>query len=1595
MKKILSVFLAVLMCALPFAGNMTVMAADVDATYTFGNAEGYAGEEITVDIKLVVDTQFNTIGFAGLEYDENSLTFVKCTINKELSDMCALRQFDKNKMTLVAALKKQDDDGEPIPAPTEFDGLVCTLTFKINEDAPVGSTNITISDPQVKMDSVLIPAEVESGTITVLGLDFTGLSFKDKAVTYDSNVHKLEVAGVPEFATVEYTVDGDEFTGAEDAGTYEVTATVTAPGYNKETLKAALTINPAQVTVNAVVADKVYDGTDAVTGLAGMPTIDGYIEGDDLNIKDESFATIRFADSKVGSHEILHELEIVGADKDNYEYTINVPKASITKKPITITVNDVNLKVGDVLPSEYTYTVTPELGAEYAPLVGTVKADSKANTNSAKSYTITATFTKTNNPNYDITIQNGTLDVKDKTPQDVYVASIEDKVYGDAPFKITYGVGDNTQFVSDEPWIFTAESNNISVNGTTVTILGAGTAKINASKKGNSVLADFEETVTFTVAKKDVTVTADYKTATKGGALPELTCTVEGLVNGDELTVTLTTTARNTNTVKDYPITVKVAANANYNVTTVNGVLFVRDKKPQNITVTSNLPSDLTYGDEGFKIDVAYGATVTEAETTFVSSDDEVVKVDAEGNVTVIGAGEATITVSKAGNDTIADFAEEIDVVVAKKSVTITAKDASKKVGAVDPALGYDFDESQLVGDDTISGNVAREEGEEVGTYVIGPGTLSLTNSANYDVNFIGGKFEIFDKTPQGIDVATVGAKTYGDAPFALEVTEGANVSTAETTYATDNEAVATVDAEGNVTIVGAGTAKITVAKAGNEDLADFSKTVTVTVAKKAIKVTANAKEKYVGEETPELTYTVEGELVGDDAFTGELAVNDLDKAGGKYDIKIGTLALGDNYKLTYVGAKLSVLKKLDQEIELVALENATYGDEGLVLDVTYGDYNEDAEVVFASANESVATVDADGNITIIGAGTAKISVSVEGNYKYNAFSDEVTLTVAKKSVKVTAVNQTKKVGTADPELTYTTDVELVEGDAFTGALEREAGEELGTYDIKQGTLALDDNYKLTFVKGTFTIVDKNPQTVDVAGVPEEGLVYGGEGFTVTATSAEVADAVVTYESSDESVIAVDENGVATVGNAGEATITVTVAGNDDYAETVVIKTVVVAPKEIVIEELDVVNKTVVFDGIVAADEVSVDFNKLTFVPEDVEEGQTPANYVVSGLELTGDRSANYTLATETVLVPISDEVELVTVTVTYENGTVEGAGSYLAGSEVTLKAVADKNYKFAGWYVGEEKVSSDAEYTFTADEDFAPVAKFTKKSTGGGGGGVSTPTRIVYFELGDDTTNKVVVNKGSKVARPEDPIREGFKFEGWYTDAEFTAEFDFDTVIEDSVTVYAKWTEVEKQPDEDDKKEEEKDDSADWKNPYSDVDEDDWFYAYVKDATVAGIMNGVSEDKFAPDMKVTRAMLVTMLYRAEGEPTAVSDAKFEDIDQKAYYADAVAWAAENGIVTGYSDTEFAPDKNVTREQIATILFRYAAHKGLEAVDLSENLAFKDADKISGYAVAPMNWLVGNEIITGYSDGTVKPQGEASRAEVAAMTARILGIFAK
>jgi len=181
----------------------------------------------------------------------------------------------------------------------------------------------------------------------------------------------------------------------------------------------------------------------------------------------------------------------------------------------------------------------------------------------------------------------------------------------------------------------------------------------------------------------------------------------------------------------------------------------------------------------------------------------------------------------------------------------------------------------------------------------------------------------------------------------------------------------------------------------------------------------------------------------------------------------------------------------------------------------------------------------------------------------------------------------------------------------------------------------------------------------------------------------------------------------------------------------------------------------------------------------------------------------------------------------------------------------------------------------------------------------------------------------------------------------------------------------------------------TEWVNPFSDVKTGDWYYEYVKYINEKELMKGISETEFAPNNTVTRAMFVTVLYRLEKEPTGAK-ADFADVPEGTYYENAVGWALQNGIVNGVSETEFAPDNTITREQMAAIIYRYMKFKGID-MSVSENVdvtSYEDFENILDYAKDAFRFACSNGIISGTSETTLAPKESLTRAQMAAIFQR-------
>lgn len=373
-------------------------------------------------------------------------------------------------------------------------------------------------------------------------------------------------------------------------------------------------------------------------------------------------------------------------------------------------------------------------------------------------------------------------------------------------------------------------------------------------------------------------------------------------------------------------------------------------------------------------------------------------------------------------------------------------------------------------------------------------------------------------------------------------------------------------------------------------------------------------------------------------------------------------------------------------------------------------------------------------------------------------------------------------------------------------------------------------------------------------------------------------------------------------------------------------------------------------------------------------------------------------------VVQSGDAVEKYAVSVSSSgNGSAYGSGSYVSGEYSKVVATPDSGETFLGWYVNGVLVSSDTEYRFLVDQSIEITAKFTANT---GSAGTGTSDRVPSYTVNVSQTSNGSVTVSSKSASQGDLVTvtvtpdEGYEIEDvTVTDRrghelrlrdKGDGKYTF-TMPASRVTVSVSFAEIEPEitvpagvyiP------------VSVANLPFTDVPEYTWYSNAVLYVCRNGLMNGVSTYRFAPEATTSRAMIVTILYRLEGEP-AVGTSAFTDVAPGAWYAKAVSWAAANGIVNGYGDGTFAPDKSITREEMAAILYRYAAARSYDVSARTGLYGYADAAQVSGYAVDAMQWVNAEGLITGVTTDTLVPQGSATRAEVATILMRFCENIAK
>ena len=354
--------------------------------------------------------------------------------------------------------------------------------------------------------------------------------------------------------------------------------------------------------------------------------------------------------------------------------------------------------------------------------------------------------------------------------------------------------------------------------------------------------------------------------------------------------------------------------------------------------------------------------------------------------------------------------------------------------------------------------------------------------------------------------------------------------------------------------------------------------------------------------------------------------------------------------------------------------------------------------------------------------------------------------------------------------------------------------------------------------------------------------------------------------------------------------------------------------------------------------------------------------------------------------------VETWSITYVTDGGTINGEypTTYTEGTVTVLPTDVTKDgYTFLGWFnaaEGGDKVTQ-IEATETGNKTF--YAYWQKNETP-----VKTWS-ITYVADGGVINGSYPTSyvEGTVTVLPTNVTKPGYTFLGWFTAYSGGVQVkQIEATETGEKTFYARWqkTVLPPPPVTPGTPVTPARPAAPVGLPFADVSGSDWFYNDVRYVYEKGIMDGTGIDRFSPNAPLTRAMIVTILYRMAGSPSVSGSSDFTDVAAGKWFAKAVAWAAANGIVNGYGSGLFGPNDPVTREQLAAILYRYAVYGGMTAVTLEENLGgFADTAQLSAYAIQAMNWAVGQGLING-SGSNLVPKAQATRAQVAAIIHRYL-----
>ena len=717
----------------------------------------------------------------------------------------------------------------------------------------------------------------------------------------------------------------------------------------------------------------------------------------------------------------------------------------------------------------------------------------------------------------------------------------------------------------------------------------------------------------------------------------------------------------------------------------------------------------------------------------------------------------------------------------------------------------------------------------------------------------------------------------------------------------------------------------------------------------------------------------------------------------GTYYVEASVAAAG-NYKAAVSDAvSFTIVQKSISGLSVSAIADQTYTGEPLTPGFTVKD------------GETTLTKDVDYTVVYdknTDAGEATITITGIGNYTGNK---EVNFEILKAEWTTKTASDTAMYNTTGNELDLTS---YIAPGGTVGAPAVNVENVLANVSLINGTLTYDvlanvtaesvtvtipvngaTNHEVYDITVTINLSEKQSQTITVENAAEDKLTftYGDTDAAISADS-DIDGATISYDVTEGDCISVDAStGKITINKVGTAVITVTAAETDTYAETTKTITVEIKAKQITPPSADstvfTYNGSEQTYGISATNDYTVSGNKQT----------NAGNYTVI-VELTDKENTVWADTKDTTNKEFAFHIAKTKLTITAEDKeayvgsrmpeltyTVEGL---IDGDTISIELSCDANMN----RVGETPIvvtatDNSGNYEITTVNGTLTVKNYpyipqptydVKIADDITGGDVSASKKLAYKgntititvapDAGYELTKLTVTDsRGNAVAITKvNDSKYTFKMPGY--DVEIDAVFaKIDTTC-----------------------------PGDWTCPmygYTDLDMTAWYHDGIHYCIEHGLMQGVGNNQFNPNGTTTRAMIVTILWRLEGSPVVSDAMAFEDVAADQWYTDAIRWAASEKIVEGYGSGKFGTNDAITREQMVTIMFRYAKYKGYD-VSVGENtniLSYDDAFDVAEWAIPAMQWACGSGMIQGIADGSamnLEPQGNATRAQAAAILQR-------